>query len=226
MEVKHIIFDLDDTLYPCTSEMNKSISRNMVQFVADFFHLSYDEAVTYRKTHIKGHASTLEWLMSEGLTDAESYFVAVHPENEAEGLQKAPELRPLLQSLGVPITVLTNAPSEHAERVLSYLGVRDLFTAITDIRDCKLRGKPYPGSFEIALQRAGGTVADTLFVDDQKKYTAGYENIGGTAIQVGTGAGSYQLGLLPDASQIKMVDGGRTIHADSIYDLPTLIPTL
>lgn len=226
MKVAHLIFDLDDTLYPSSSGMNKAIAHNMIAFVAEFLHVPYEQAVKIRLERLCHFGSTLEWLMSEGLTDAEPYFAAVHPENETDGLVKAPGLRPFLQSLHIPMTILTNAPSEHAERVLKFLEVRDLFDSITDIRDCGLKGKPYAVAFETALKRAGGTVQDSLFIDDQKKYTAGYENVGGVAVQVGSGGGAYQTAVLPDASKTTGVVKGRTYHLDSIYNLPDLLHRL
>lgn len=227
MTVQHLIFDLDDTLYPSSSAMNRAIADNMLNFVAGYFHVTYDEACRLRKDNLSHYGSTLEWLMHEGLEDAEAYFAAVHPDNETDGLQKTPGLRKFLISLGMPMSVLTNAPAEHAERVLRFLDIRDLFDALTDIRDCDLKGKPYPGAFRKALERAGGTLSDTLFIDDQRKYTMGFENIGGISVLVGNGGGAYQTPVIPEiCKKSDTISKGRTYRLESIYDLPVLLKQL
>ena len=44
MHIKHLLFDLDDTLYPSSSNMNAGINRRMMECVADFFNCSIEEA--------------------------------------------------------------------------------------------------------------------------------------------------------------------------------------
>jgi len=227
MTVRHLIFDLDDTLYPSSSGMNSAIAYNMISCVAQYFKVSQDEAYTLRKASLPHFGSTLEWLMHEGFSDPEKYFSMVHPENETDGLQKAPKLRPLLLSIDIPKTILTNAPSEHAERVLAFLGVRDLFDSITDIRACGLKGKPYPPAYRAALAEAGGTVDDSLFIDDQLKYVIGYKNYGGIAVQVGNGGGAYQSSVIPDVCKKQSgTKEGFLYHIESVYELPSLLKQL
>ena len=47
MHIKHLLFDLDDTLYPSSSNMNAGINRRMMECVADFFNCSIEEAKEY-----------------------------------------------------------------------------------------------------------------------------------------------------------------------------------
>ena len=49
MEIKHILFDLDNTLYPATSAMDKGITTRMLECVADFFNCSIEKAIEIRK---------------------------------------------------------------------------------------------------------------------------------------------------------------------------------
>ena len=72
MNVEHLIFDLDNTLYPSSGNMDKGITQRMMNFVASFFDVSYEEAVKIRAEHIRDFSTTLEWLRSEGLSDVES----------------------------------------------------------------------------------------------------------------------------------------------------------
>lgn len=226
MTVKNIIFDLDNTLYSPTSAMDAGITSRMMQAVADFFGVGMEEATALRKKNVPYFSTTLEWLRSEGLKDVEAYFAKVHPDNEADELPYDEKLRPFLQSLDLPKVVFTNAPREHAQRVMSKLKIDDLFEAVIDIRDCGLRGKPYPSSYKIAFEKCGGTIEDTIFLDDQYKYTDGFAALGGTALLVGDKNGSH---LNPESAAFNKEippHPGRTIRIDSVYDLPNILAAL
>ena len=185
MNIKHLLFDLDNTLYPSTAAMDQGITRRMIGFVADFLGLDFQQATERRIQRLPFYGTTLEWLKTEhGLTDIEAYFNAVHPPEEIEELNPDPNLRPLLQSLELPMTILTNAPLCHAQRVLEFLNVADLFTSIHDIQSNGFKGKPYPEAYHKALSTAGFTVEQTVFFDDHKKYTDGYQALGGQAVLV------------------------------------------
>lgn len=224
MVITHLIFDLDNTLYSSTAAMDSGITFRMLSCVAEFFNISYDEAVVLRKQKLPGFSTTLEWLRREGFTDTEYYFARVHPENEADELPADPNLRPLLASINIPKSVLTNSPREHADRVLAKLNVSDLFTGVCDIRDCGLNGKPYAGAYLKALEKCGGSVDNTIFFDDQYKYTDGYEALGGTAVAVGTENGPHLRADMTAARENKQPPHpGRTLHMPCIYDLPALL---
>ena len=226
MQIKHLIFDLDNTLYSSTAAMDRGITFRMLTCVAEFFHISYDEAVALRSQKLPEFSTTLEWLRPEGLTDIEGYFSKVHPGNEADELPPDPALRPLLKSISIPKSVLTNAPREHADRVLAKLDVADLFTSICDIRASSLKGKPYPEAYRTALAQCNGTIDDTLFFDDMFKYTDGYKALGGTAVIVGTKNGMH---MNPDTAASRAAlssvppHPGRTLRMESIYSLPGLL---
>lgn len=226
MKIEHLIFDLDNTLYTANSEMDFGITQRMMECVMVFFNCSFEEAAEIRKKKVRNFSTTLEWLRSEGLSDVEGFFRHVHPENEADELKEDPDLRPFLQSIEIPKIICTNAPREHAERVLKKLNVIDLFSEICDIRDFNLQGKPYPSAFKIALKKAGGTIENSIFIDDMLKYTDGWESLGGTAVLVGNKNGHH---LNPDAAaknKEKPLHPGRTLKIESIYKLPDILSLL
>lgn len=226
MKIEHLIFDLDNTLYTANSEMDFGITQRMMECVMNFFNCSFEEAAEIRKKKVRNFSTTLEWLRSEGLSDVEGFFRHVHPENEADELKEDPGLRPFLQSIEIPKIICTNAPREHAERVLKKLNVIDLFSEICDIRDFNLQGKPYPSAFKIALKKAGGTIENSIFIDDMLKYTDGWESLGGTAVLVGNKNGHH---LNPDAAaknKEKPQHPGRTLKIESIYKLPDILSLL
>lgn len=182
---KHLLLDLDNTLYPASAAMNDGITFRMISFVSKWLGVSYEEAIAARKNALPSYGTTLEWLIAEKkFTDVNAYFEAVHPESELEELKPDLYLRGFLKSLGIPLTLLTNAPLSHAERVLRFFNIEDLFIGIFDITYHNGKGKPHSDSFIKTLEKVKYTVDQTLFVDDHPKYVAGYKNIGGQAILV------------------------------------------
>ena len=226
MSIEYLIFDLDNTLYPSSAQMDKGITTRMMNCVAEFFNTTYEEAVKIRAKNITNFSTTLEWLRSEGLTDIETYFSKVHPQNEADELQPDLNLRPYLESIPLPKIILTNAPKEHAERVLNKLGIADLFLDICDIRCSDFYGKPYPLSFEIALQKIGGNIHNSLFIDDMQKYVDGYTALGGTAVLVGNKNGRPLEEDAKPMQAIKNKQKGTLYKIQNIYELKDLLNTL
>lgn len=223
MKYSHLLFDMDNTLYPASSDMDKGITRRMLECVADFFHCDMEKAAALRAERIVHYSTTLEWLRAEGMTDVEGFLAHVHPDNEADELLPQPVLRDFLISLNMPMSILSNAPHEHADRVLAKLGVADLFEAVTDIRDAGFNGKPYPGAYQAALRKVGADIENTLFLDDMQKYTDGWVALGGTAVLIGDKNGKP---LTEDARSMiearkanKNGKTGTTIRMKSIYEL-------
>lgn len=183
--ILYLLFDLDNTLYPSTSKIDHGITTRMIQFIADYLHLTYEQAEILRKKELPKFGTTLEWLRSsENLTDTDAYFNCVHPESELKELPVLPQLRSLLLSFNRPMSLLTNSPLRHARRVLDFYGIQDLFLHVFDIEKNNLRGKPYPDSYTTALEVSGFTMDKTLFVDDHLKYIKGYSQIGGKAVLI------------------------------------------
>lgn len=223
MDVRHLIFDLDNTLYPATAEMDAGIHDRMMECVADFFGVSLEKAAEMKKINIQKFSTTLEWIRHEGFTDVEGFFAKVHPENEVDELKCDEALRPFLESIRIPKIILTNSPREHAERVLAKLNVSDLFDCICDIRDCKLLGKPYADAYRIALKMCGGTIDNTIFLDDMQKYTDGFAAMGGTAVLVGEKNGKPLTEDSAAAYKEMAPHPGRTIKIKSVYQLKDVL---
>ncbi len=226
MKIEHLIFDLDNTLYPSTAKMDEGISRRMMECVQEFFKTDAETAKKIRSEHIANFSTTLEWLRSEGLTDVEGFLAHVHPQNEADELNDDENLKTYLESIKIPKMILTNAPREHAERVLNKLNVKDLFDSICDIRECSFLGKPYPSAFKKALSMCGGTIENTIFIDDMQKYVDGWKALGGNAVLVGNKNGKPLSEKSAAVLKDKNIIPGTIYKIPDIYGLKDLIKKL
>jgi putative hydrolase of the HAD superfamily len=193
--ITHVLFDLDNTLYPARFGLEEAASGRIGLFTAEWLGVSAEEAARRRADAMRrGYSTTLEWLAAEeGLRDFDFFYRAVHPENEADSLTPDPLLRPFLESIP-PAAILTNAPLVHAHRILDILGIRDLFPLIFDLLGNGLKGKPKPEAFGRALSALGASPDTTLFVDDSPRHVNGY------------------LALSPDAKGVLIDEAG--VHAD------------
>ena len=100
--------------------------------------------------------------------------------------------------------------------MLEFLGVRDLFDSICDIRMNNLKGKPAASAFQNALSLCGGSIENTVFLDDAEGYTDGWARLGGIAVLVDERGPHLNTPNLP----------GKTYCIKDIYELPALLEKL
>lgn len=237
-KIENLIFDLDDTIYSQSSLMSQEIHDRIVGYTAKFFGFSVEKAEELRKTELKKHISTLEWLKANGLDDdgTEEYFSFVHPDGETSALLPDEKLRPFLESISLPKVILTNSPREHAEHVLDFFGIRDLFCPeISDIRMNDLKGKPFEVAFRNALailnknrpdSSEKARVSNSLFFDDYVPYLLGFTKLGGRGVLVGNAeAGPQKVGFfdVEKYNAERKAGEGKMYRIKDIYELPSLL---
>ena len=185
--IRHILFDLDSTLYSARYGLEDSFAVRLkeytVSWLVDSLNLSAEECERLREEGYKRHGTTLAWLCNEmGFTAVDEYLAYVHPENEADSLLPDPELRRFLETLPCPCSILTNSPLFHADRIIKKLGLEGIFQRIFDITYNKGKGKPNASAYFVALDVFGLTPAEALFIDDLPHYVQGFLAIGGRGI--------------------------------------------
>jgi putative hydrolase of the HAD superfamily len=195
MEPRYLLVDLDRTVYPGDTELEREISRRMTAFVAGHLGIAPEQAERARRENFPRYGSTLRWLREEhGMGDPEEFLESCHPADVERYLEPDPLLRDALASVRIPKAILTNSISEHAERVLSRLGIRDLFERVFDLRFSGYRGKPDPSTYRGVLRALGMRAPEVLFVDDSISYLTAFREMGGQALLV---SGASQGGGLP-----------------------------
>ncbi|NLK45194.1 MAG: HAD-IA family hydrolase [Treponema sp.] len=210
-KIEHLLFDLDNTLYPSSAPITQKMNERFVQFVSDYLNISPEEATIERKSGLSRFGTTLEWLKKEkGLKNEDVFFKSVHPEEEINEVSFDPNLRDYLLSLKMPMSILTNSPYEHAERILKKLKIFDLFKVIFDLRANNLNGKPAPESYFAPIKAAGFSVEQTLFVDDTLRYVKGFDAIGGKAVLI-------------DENNRFSINDWDGLRINSIYNLKSLL---
>jgi pyrimidine 5'-nucleotidase len=144
----------------------------MRRYLIERMGFSPDEVDALRHEYFVTYGTTLRGLLINHpeRTDADDYLAFVHDIPLQEYIQPDPSLRVLLQSLPQRRLIFTNSDDQHAQRVLSVLGVRDCFEGIIDIRALEYTCKPVGEAYLRAMALAGETQPARCILFDDSPY--------------------------------------------------------
>jgi len=205
--VRHILLDLDNTVYPASSRLQEEIGRRMTAYVSRLMGIAAEEAQEIRRSFLHRYGTTLAGLLAEGkIEDPDPYLEACHPKGVQDYLKKDPALRESLLNVRVPMAILTNSPIEHARRVLGHLEIADLFVEVFDIRFNRFQGKPAPEAYRRVLRHLDLEPPEVLFVDDLPKHLLAFREMGGSVLLVDE-SGKHTDGELPTIRSLQELPG-------------------
>lgn len=186
VEVRFLLFDLDNTLYPKNSGLAAEMEQRIAAYAEGWLNLDAETCLAQRKEGFSRYGSTLRWLMMEkGLEDPRVFLEYVHPADLESWLQPLPQLAPMLEAIPLPKAILTNSPLFHARRVLDFFGISGLFGYVKDITGNNFLGKPAESAYLSTLQELGWNAEHTLFIDDMVPYLDSFRALGGQCCLVG-----------------------------------------
>ena len=162
----HIIFDLDDTLYPGDSGLMQEIGRRIHVWLCDYLDLTWDQAVVKRRDYYHRYGTTLGGLAVEHGMDAHDYLVFVHDIPVEDYLDPSPALAAMLDAIPLRKAIYTNATSEYGRRVVQALGVDDRFEQVIGIEEMSLRNKFHRDAYERALSLLDARGHECIMVED------------------------------------------------------------
>lgn len=185
MSYTTLFFDLDDTLYPCTSGLWGAIRDRMGRYMAERVGLSEAEIPALRRLYFETYGTTLRGLQKHHHVDTDDYLAYVHDLPLEKYIQPNPALCALLVSLPQRRFIFTNADAEHARRVMRVLGVADCFEQIIDIRAMAFSCKPEPLAYLRALALAGDPAPqECVLLDDSPTNLAPARQMGFTTVMI------------------------------------------
>lgn len=188
LEAEAWVFDLDNTLYPASSNLFQQVDRRMTRFIAEFLRLDSEAAYQLQKTYFREHGTTMCGLMSVHGMDPGPFLEYVH-DIDLTPVAPDPALDAALARLKGRKIVFTNGPGEHALRVMDRLAVRRHFEAVFDIVDAGYVPKPEPRAYEALVRRHGLDPRATVMVEDLARNLAPAAAMGMTTVWVRSGAG-------------------------------------
>ncbi len=172
MRFTTIFFDLDDTLYPPSTNLWKAIKKRMNDYMRDHMDIPENEIPSLREKYFLEYGTTMRGLQANHNINSDDFLAYVHDLPLRDYLTPNPTLHSIIASLPTRNLVFTNADMAHARRVLTALELNDLFDTIVDVNTVAPYCKPMPESFKIAMQIAGETdPSKCVMIDDIQRTT-------------------------------------------------------
>ncbi len=140
------VFDLDNTLYPPSSDLWSKIDDRITLFMIRLFGLDSLSLRALQKHYYLRYGTTLRGLMTEHGVDAEAYLRYVH-DIDRSSLKPNHSLAAAIAALPGRKLILTNGSRDHAAKTARQLGVDHLFEDIFDIVAADFAAKPDPGVY-------------------------------------------------------------------------------
>ncbi|MEQ8965536.1 MAG: pyrimidine 5'-nucleotidase [Azospirillaceae bacterium] len=215
------IFDLDNTLYPASSNLFPQVSARMAAFIAETFALPHDEARALQKRYFREYGTTMRGLMSNHAVDPHAFLAYVH-DIDVSVLPAATALDRALDRLDGRKLVYTNGSADHAARVLDRLGVARHFEACFDIVAAEFDPKPDRGAYRRMLARHGIEPTRAVMVEDMAVNLEPAHELGMTTVLV-RGDGGETVADGPGADE--SADAPAHVHHVT-DDLPSWLATI
>ncbi len=159
------IFDLDNTLYPASSNLFDQINQRMWEFMGKRLGFQIPEAQALQKRYAAEHGSTLRGLMNDHGMDPQDFLDHVH-DIDLSVLSPDPGLDAALQALPGRKVIFTSGSDDHVANVLGHLGMTRHFEAVFDIHAADYRPKPHPPTYRRMVERFGLDPTRAIFFDD------------------------------------------------------------
>jgi len=185
--IRDWIFDLDNCLYPASSNLFELIDERMTAYIERLLDIGPEEARRVQKHHFHTHGTTLAGLMKEHEVDPHHFLLDVHdvPLDRVRGDSRLAQLLPRLPGRRF---VFTNGDATYARRVLEAIGVHEHFDDLHDIHASSYRAKPDPHGYALLCERFGIDPAEALLVDDMARNLVPAKQLGMTTVWVDNGS--------------------------------------
>lgn len=188
MSVQIVLFDLDDTLYPCETGIWPVLANRICAYMQDRLNIPTENIQTIRDQYFHQYGTTLKGLEKNYGVDPVDYLSYVHDIDVRQYVQPDPALEQLLAQIPQPKVICTNADRGHSQRVTKALGVEQHFTQVVDVLRMEPYCKPATEAFLKVIEVLGDPdPSHYLLVDDSQRNVESASNVGMQTVLVRTG---------------------------------------
>ena len=176
-KIKHWVFDLDNTLYPSSSNLFSKIDIRMKEFIIKNLNLEPEEAYKIQKQYYLEYGTTLSGLMKNHNVLPKEFLEYVH-NIDASSLEKDVRLGKILKKLPGDLYIYTNGSTSHAINIMKRLEINNYIDNIFDIEDANYIPKPSKESLDIFVEKFNINPLETIFFEDISKNLINAKKIG------------------------------------------------
>jgi putative hydrolase of the HAD superfamily len=187
----HLIFDLDNTLYPREAGLFPLINARINQYMHEVLAINPGEVELLRKKYLKKYGITLAGLIRHHDVDPDDYLDFVHEVPVEKCLSKNRELSEIIAAAGCHKCIFTNGSLKHSQRVLRFMEIEHYFSEIFDIKFMGYRAKPALESYRKVLDVLGAEPENCLIFEDLPTNLEPARQMGMTTVLVGNKDGRH-----------------------------------
>ncbi len=189
--LKHILFDLDNTLYPRSVGIFDLVVERIRGYMETQMGFGKSLAQKLRLEYIREYGSTMRGLMIHYNLNSDDFLEYVHDVGVEEKLSLNLALADLLESIPLRKCIFTSGHRPHAQRVLRCLGVEKHFPQIFDITFTHFIPKPNPEPYRQVLEFLCVDGKQCMMIEDLAANLQPAKEMGMTTVLVGKKADGF-----------------------------------
>ena len=149
----------------------------MTKFISEKLKLNEDKAKELQTNYFYKYNTSLRGLMIHDGISPDEFLSYVH-DIDLSFMKEDKVMRSELEKLNMEKYIFTNGSAEHAENILTHLGIFDLFgrDKVFDIKDAGYVPKPEAETFDLMVKKFGINPKETIYIEDiAKNLSIGHE---------------------------------------------------
>ena len=181
-EKKYLLLDLDGVCYGSHNgypleKVFGLVSKRMTLFIQEKLGLDEKKAKELQTNYFYKYNTSLNGLMLHHNVIGDEFLKYVH-DIDISFMKEDKILRKELENLDMEKFIFTNGSAEHAQNILTRLGIYDLFgkEKVFDIKDAGYVPKPEAQTFDLMVKKFGIKPKETIYIEDiAKNLSIGFE---------------------------------------------------
>ena len=181
-EMKYLLLDLDGVCYGSHNgypleKVFGLVSKRMTLFIQEKLGLNEKKAKELQTNYFYKYNTSLNGLMLHHNVIGDEFLKYVH-DIDISFMKEDKILRSELENLDMEKFIFTNGSADHAQNILTRLGIYDLFgkEKVFDIKDAGYVPKPEAQTFDLMVKKFGINPEETIYIEDiAKNLSIGFE---------------------------------------------------
>ena len=181
-EMKYLLLDLDGVCYGSHNgypleKVFGLVSKRMTLFIQEKLGLDEKKAKELQTNYFYKYNTSLNGLMLHHNVIGDEFLKYVH-DIDISFMKEDKIMRSELENLDMEKFIFTNGSAEHAQNILTRLGIYDLFgkEKVFDIKDAGYVPKPEAQTFDLMVKKFGINPKETIYIEDiAKNLSIGFE---------------------------------------------------
>ena len=167
---KYLLLDLDGVCYGSHNgypleKVFGMVSKRMTLFIQKKLNVSEKEAKELQTNYFYKYNTSLNGLMLHHNIIGDEFLKFVH-DIDISFMKEDKVMRDELKKLDMKKFIFTNGSAEHAENILTHLGLYDLFgrDKVFDIKDAGYKPKPEAETFDLMVKKFNINPKETIYI--------------------------------------------------------------